>query len=259
MANFRGDDVLPEEEELGRLESIQKELRDSVTLSELDLETIKVETGKFQRRYYKAVGGLYAKLDELDAKIAKTRLDRAPNDPAAMALARSAEQRARNSAEEAGLAKPQSESPPFIGPELKQAYRQAVKLMHPDLALSDHEQKRRTTLMASLNRAYESGDLREIERIVAEFGQDPEAIVGEDIASRIVKAIRRIAQLRRRLVELERELEAHRQADVFELRQTIEAAEASGEDPLGILARQLKAEISRREAELEAIRAASPS
>ncbi len=251
--------MLPEEEELARLDSIQKELRDSVILSELDIETMKVETGKFRRRYYEAVGGLYAKLDELDAKIAKARLDRKPNEPAAIARVRAAEQRAKNSAEEAGLAEAQPKPPPLIGPEIKQAYRQAVKLMHPDLALSDPERKRRTKLMASLNRAYERGDLREVERIVSEFGQDPEAIVGEDTASRIVKAIRRIAQLRRRLVELERELEAHRQTDVFELRQTIEAAEARGEDPLGILARKLKAEISRREAELEAIRVASPS
>ena len=220
---------------------------------------MKVETTKFQRRYYEIVGRLYAKLDELDAKIAKARLDRTPNDPAAIARARAAEQRAKNSAEEADLAKAQSELPPFICPELKQAYRQAAKLMHPDLALSDHERTRRTTLMALLNGAYERGDLKEIERIVAEFGQDPEAIVGEDTASRIVKAIRRIAQLRRRLVELERELEAHRQTDVFELRQTIDAAEARGEDPLGILARKLKVEISRHEAEFEAIRAASPT
>ena len=69
----------------------------------------------------------------------------------------------------------------------------------------------------------------------------------------IVKAIRRIAQLRRRLAELERELEAHRQTAVFGLRQTVEASEARGEDPLGKLARELKAQISRFESELEAM------
>ena len=122
----------------------------------------------------------------------------------AIARVRAAEQRAKSSAEEAGLADAPSDPPPSISPELKQAYRQAAKVIHPDLALSDHERKRRTALMASLNRAYERGDQREIERIVAEFGHDPEAIVGEDTASRIVKAIRRIAQLRRRLAELER-------------------------------------------------------
>jgi hypothetical protein len=49
-------------------------------------------------------------------------------------------------------------------PDLKRAYRQAVELIHPDLALSDRERQGRTKLMASLNLAYERGDLREIER-----------------------------------------------------------------------------------------------
>ena len=87
--------------------------------------------------------------------------------------------------------------------------------------------------MAALNHAYERGNLKEIERLVAEFGEDPEAIVGEDVASRIVKTIRRIAQVRRRLGELALEIEAHRRSEEFQLRQTVETAEAIGEDPLG--------------------------
>jgi hypothetical protein len=51
--------------------------------------------------------------------------------------------------------------------------------------------------MALVNIAYERGDQMAIDKIIQDFGQDPEAIVGEDTASRIVKAIRRIAQLRR--------------------------------------------------------------
>jgi len=89
---------------------------------------------------------------------------------------------------------------------------------------------------------------------VTEFGQDPEAIVGEDIASRIVKAIRRIAQLRRRLADLQTELEAYQQTEVFRLRQTIEASQALGEDPLGDLAEHLAQEISQRGANLKAVR-----
>src|SRR5208283_4691471 len=155
--------MLPEEEELLRLEAQQAGLKECLAAAELELTSMQAETTKFQRRYYEVVGRLYARLDEFDAKIAKTRVDRTPNDPAAMAHARAAEQRAKSSAEEAGLAKAQFEPFPSVSPELKQAYRQAVKLMHPDLALSDHERNRRTALMASLNGAYERGDLREVE------------------------------------------------------------------------------------------------
>jgi hypothetical protein len=140
-----------------------------------------------------------------------------------------------------------------IDPDLKQAYRKAVKLMHPDLAISEPERQRRTKLMAALNLAYERGDLKEIERLVAEYGQDPDAIVGEDVGSRIVKTIRRIAQLQRRLGELKLELEAYKKSEAYELRQTIETADASGDNLLGDLAKQLTKEISDREAELKAI------
>jgi hypothetical protein len=105
-----------------------------------------------------------------------------------------------------------------------------------------------------VNLAYEHGDQKAIESLIEEFGQDPEAIVGEDIGSRIVKTIRRIAQLRQRLAELQQEIEAQRGADIFELRQTIEEAEAKGDDPLGDLAGQLKEQISARQTLLKTIR-----
>ena len=69
--------------------------------------------------------------------------------------------------------------------------------------------------MASLNLAYEHGDPAEIERLVVELGQDPEAIVGEDVASRIEKANRRISQLRRRLAELQLEMDAQQKSKGF--------------------------------------------
>lgn len=245
--------LLPEEQELTRLEAEQADLEEQVVSAELALETIRTETAVFQQRYYRAVGHLYAKLDDINAEIARIRAARDPEDTVLRAHAHSTQEQAKRSSEEAGLIEEQPKPPPVIDPDLKQAYRKAVKLMHPDLAISKPERQRRTKLMAALNLAYERGDLKEIERLVAEFGQDPEAIVGEDVGSRIVKTIRRIAQLRRRLGELQMELEAHKKSEAYELRQTIEAADASGDDPLGDLAKQLVKEISEREAELKAL------
>jgi hypothetical protein len=80
---------------------------------------------------------------------------------------------------------------------------------------------------------------------------DPEAIAGDDIGSRIVKAIRRIAQLRRRLGEAQHELAEQQRSELFQLRQSVEGEEALGEDPLGELVRQLLGELSERRARLE--------
>ena len=246
--------LLPEEQELRRLTAEQADLEEQVISAELALETIRTETAVFQQRYYRAVGHLYAKLDNINAEIAKTRAAQSPEDAALRARAHSAYEQAKQSSEEAGLMDERPKPSPVADPNLKQAFRKAVKLMHPDLAISEPERQRRTKLMAALNLAYERGDLKEIERLMAEFGQDPEAIVGEDVASLIVKAIRRIAQLRRRLSELQQELNAHKKSEAYELRQTVEAADASGDDLLGDLAMQLVKEISEREAELKAIR-----
>jgi hypothetical protein len=104
--------------------------------------------------------------------------------------------------------------------------------------------------MALVNLAYERGDQASIEKLIRQFGEDPEAIVGEDIASRIVKAIRRIAQIRRRMGELQLEMEALEKGELFRLKQATEESEAQGDDPLGDLAAQLMRDISIRETEL---------
>ena len=106
--------------------------------------------------------------------------------------------------------------------------------------------------MAQINLAYKRGDLNTIERIIKEYGEDPEAIVGEDVASRIVKTIRRIAQLERRIDELGQELESLKHADIYVLKQTIEEQEASGGDPLRDLARDLQRQISEKKREVYA-------
>jgi len=245
--------MLPEEKELARLESEQTKLKEQVLSAVLILETTKTETSQFQHRYYRAVGRLYAQLDALDAQIANLRAAQAPDDAPLRAHARAAKERATKSAEDAGLAEAQLEPPPVITSGLKQAYRRAVKLMHPDLAVTEHERQRRTELMALVNLAYERGDQRAIEKLIDEFGQDPEAILGEDIGSRIVKAVRRIAQLRRRLGEIQQEIETHKKAEIFQLGQDVEKAEAIGNDPLGDLAKQLMQEISERQIRLKAV------
>jgi len=246
--------MLPEEQELIRLESEQAELEEQVTTAELMLETSKTETAQFQHRYHQAVGRLYAQLDELDALIAKAQAGFSPDDAAVQAHAQAAEQQAKASAEEAGLIEAQPLPPPVITPELKRAFRQAAKLMHPDRATTEPERLRRTALMAQVNLAYERGDQKAIEKLIKEYGQDPEAITGGDVASRIVKAIRRIAQLRRRMGEVQQQMDAMQQTEIFHLKQTIEETEAMGGDPLGDLAKQLMQELSERKIQLEIAR-----
>jgi hypothetical protein len=123
--------------------------------------------------------------------------------------------------------------------------------MHPDRATTEAERARRTSMMALVNLAYERGDLAELEKLIVEFGEDPEAIEGLDVASKTIKSTRRIAQLRRRMNEIEQELDAIRSAEIFNLMSTVEEAEAIGDNPLGEMAKQLLQEIAKRRLELK--------
>ncbi len=246
--------IFPEEQELQRLEEEQSRLEEQVTQAELVLETDKAETEQFRHRYYQAVGRLFAELDELDAQIAYEAMLRTPGNAQAQKDAQTTQARAEKSAEEAGLVNARPEPPADITAELKQAYRRATRLIHPDRATNETERIRRTELMARVNRAYERGDLKAIERLISEFGQDPESIAGEDTAARLVKTIRRIAQLRRRLSELKHELQLYRKAGIYQLRKSIETAEAMGGNPLSDLIRQLTQSIAERKIRLEITR-----
>ncbi|MGV1017562.1 MAG: J domain-containing protein [Fluviibacter phosphoraccumulans] len=244
----------PETIELQRLKTDQTELEINVADSELEHGTLKTETARFKQRYYQTVGRLYAELDDWIAKVARAQAGKFPKNEELETEAKAAEKQAEKSAEEAGIKEPVPEPLPEITPELKQLFRKAAMLIHPDRATTDQERQRRTVLMAQINCAYEKGNQAEIEKIVSEFGQDPEAIAGDDVGSQIVKAIRRIAQLKRRLGELLGLIDEIRQSEIHELRTTVEESEALGGDPLGDLAKQLMKDISEQRVEFETMR-----
>jgi hypothetical protein len=249
------------DQELTRLVSDQAKLAEQVISAELELETAKTETAQFQRRYYEMVGRFYAQLDELDAQIANAQAGLSPDDAATQIHAQAAQEQARKSAEEAGLIEAQPPPPLVITPQLKQAFRRAAMMMHPDRATTEPERLRRHGLMIKLNLAYERGDQQAIEKLVLEFIQDPEMqeiedpelIADQGVELKVLKTIRRTGQLRRRMDEIQQELQEKRQSDIYKLKATIERAELRGGDPMGDLAEQLLQELSERKIQLEEI------
>lgn len=246
--------MLPEEQELNRLESEQAILEDHVANAELTLETLKVETALFEHHYYQAVGRLYVELDQLLAQIARGKAGLDIDNIDAQAKADAAERQAKESTEEIGLTESPPVYPPEITPELKHAFRQAAKLMHPDRATTDAERDRRNIIMAQVNVAYAKGDQVAIEKLMIEFGHDPEAITGDDVAARLIKTIRRLAQLRRRIKEAEQEISIKKAGELYDLMVTVAEAKVMGGDPLGDLTMHIMQQISERKIELEMIR-----
>jgi anion-transporting ArsA/GET3 family ATPase len=86
---------------------------------------------------------------------------------------------------------------------LKRLYRRLARLLHPDLAQTDAERERFSSLMVSVNVAYEAGDTTTLELIAAKVG------AGEEFDS--VSDDERLAHLERRIRTLSTAVRSLRQ------------------------------------------------
>ncbi len=242
--------LTPEEEELARKKTMLAELEAQLADRELELASCLADLVHFEKRYLQTVGRRYAILDELKAKIAEAH----------------AKQNPQESARAAGKEKPEtplddaaSPSKPKRSESLRNLYRQAAKLLHPDLTLDGAEKEKRHRLMADLNDAYARGDEERIRAILREWHASPENVQGEGAGAELIRVIRKIAQVERRLKAIAAEMDQHRQGELSKLRQQVEEAHANGRDLLKDLAEQLDSEIAQRREELkEATSKATP-
>ena len=248
----------PEEEHLAEQEHWLAELTEQLATKETEFATASAEFGRFRAAYLRRFAPLYQELDELEAEIARLLAIR-EDTPAAQGRAQAAASRASESEEAARLAGGAAipSEPEFAGravdPELRDLYRRAAKLIHPDTAADDAERERRTRVMAAVNEAYARGDLEAIRRIIDGEAARPEAIEGDDVASRLVRTVRKIAQIRARFVELV-QLEASLTSDaMWQLFADGRNAWNAGGDPLAEDEAALRARIASAKARLEAL------
>lgn len=143
-------------------------------------------------------------------------------------------------------------------PALRETFKRAAKLVHPDLAPTDAERQRRTALMTRINEAYTRGDLAAIEAIISDEQGRPEVVTGDDVGARLVRVLRQISQVRRRLDELSALEAALRDDPLWRLYEVVVAARAQGRDRLGDLEADLRSRIASAQARLAALALARP-
>ncbi len=226
-------------EELKGLQAELSEQEAALLQKEVELATLSGETHAFHLRYMELVGSRYAKLDQLNARIAEIVARLHPEDHQAQADADAA----RRTAEESEQASAQAEReirtrlPKFVASEtLKKLFREVAKRIHPDLATDPAEREARTARMAEANRAYQAGDEARLRQILEEWDllkEDRSAggIITE--RNRLVQAIRNV---RKRIRVLDEELASLRASEVYSLMITVAEDEARGGNPLADLA-----------------------
>jgi hypothetical protein len=233
----------PEEEELGLKRQELQALENQLVERELYLVSLRAELAAFERLYLKTVGVLYAELDEIEAQIAEVHLRHNPSDREAQAAARRARANAeetRTSATDIAL----TESVRFsVPPSLKDLYREVARRIHPDLATDEADKARRQRFMAQANRAYEEGNEVRLRKILEEYESSPEAVQGEGIGQDLVRVIRKTAQAKRRLREIEEEVQKVLESELAELKSRTDEAIKNGRDLLEEMAESVRHQI----------------
>ncbi len=247
-----------------RLERAVRVAEQALIEFEIAVETFRVEVDNFSRLHHQKLGPMYARLDELDARIAEARAARTgdPED-----LRRAQEARAAvmpmpgvdelfhdwidsdgfSPEAEAMLTDRPVRPPKRVRPneEVRRLYRELARKAHPDLAREEDERKRREEFITRVNAAYARGDEAVLRELSAEWEAGP--VPAEERLSESEELYARLEWLAQRkdmLSTLARELEESAIGAMLRM---------APEDPdrlLEEIAEQLLAQVSERESEL---------
>ena len=246
----------PEEEELDKKIAELSELEALLTQRELELATLRGELHAFEARYLRTVGVRYAELDRIEAQIAQILADRNPLDTEKQQKATKAKAQAKESAETVGQAEMSKQAEVFAPSEsLKRLYRDVAKKLHPDLATDPKDREKRQRFMAEANLAYESGDEARLREILREWETSPDSVVGESPGAELVRTIRKMAQVKRRLQDIENEMIRLKESELYEFKVRVEKTENEGMDLLRDMVSMIDKQINEAKERLAELRA----
>ncbi|HEV8163792.1 MAG TPA: hypothetical protein VGR74_04980, partial [Actinomycetota bacterium] len=235
----------PEAEELARRKAQLLVLSEELLRRERDLDAYRVELHHFETRYRKALGGRYARLDELadlldaarDEADGRQRPEPDPEDPTERYPGQGLPGGGQNW--DWGEREPEPEPRPVIGEQAKRLFRQLARIIHPDLAGDAAERERRTNLMVAANLAYEQGDVAALEKLLVDWERSPEAVTGEGALAELERTVRRIAQIQANIDAIDEELAELEASAMGWLRRRTEKAAREGWDLLAHMVREL--------------------
>jgi hypothetical protein len=243
----------PEELELNKKLRALERLKETLADREEAMADLRAELERFEANYTMEVGRLYAELDEIEAQIAEEEVKLVPDDEEikkrAEELRRRAEESAANIEDAANCSfknKPTAEA--------KKAYHNLAKIIHPDLALDQKEKEKRHDLMAKLNEAYSAGDQNRLNKLVEDFRDSPDLIMGDTIGDRLVRAIRQIYQVKNRFKELREERLKIELSELYVLREKERAEQLAGRNMIKQTAERTKTLVKKAERRLENLR-----
>lgn len=264
-----------------RLEQAVRAAETALIEFEIAVETYRIELDNFARLHEQRLGPLYARLEEIEARIAEAVAART-GDPADLRRAEQARAlvtpmplaselfdglggatpgaRAIFTGRQPGPGpgpgpepepEPEPSSPPRVRPgkEARRLYRELVRQAHPDLVTDQDERAARDTFISRVNDAYAQGDTEALRDLAAQWERrgaaaaEPWRSRGEELAARLEW----LAQRKEMLAKAAADLQAGPLASMLRL---------APDDPDGLLAdiaADLERTLAAREAELAAL------
>ncbi|WP_052030355.1 hypothetical protein [Streptomyces sp. PCS3-D2] len=259
-----------EERPEARLERAVRAAEQALIEFEIAVETFRVEVENFSRLHHQKLGPMYTRLDELDALIAEARAARTGD---AEDLRRAQDARSLVmpmpgvdelfhdwmgsegiSDDAAAMLTDRPVRPPErVRPseEVRRLYRELVRQAHPDLAQEEGERERRDAFIARVNAAYGRSDEGLLRELAEEWaaGPAPEAAAPGE-SEELYARLEWLARRKELLSLVAKELEESAIGSMLRM---------APDDPdrlLEEIAEQLLAQVSEREAQLAAERAA---
>jgi hypothetical protein len=227
-----------------KLEQAVRAAEQALIEFEIAVETFRVEVENFSRLHHQRLGPVYARLEELDARVLEARVVPLPGVeellhgwmdgdglfPEASAMLTGQ-----------AVRPPQRVRP---GEGARKLYRELVREAHPDLAREEDERVRREEFLTRVNAAYARGDEKELRELAEEWAAGPREQRSPSRAEELYDRLEWLAARKDLLTQVARELEESAIGGMLRL---------APDDPdrlLDEIAEQLAAQVSEREAEL---------
>jgi hypothetical protein len=236
-------DPIPNENDFKSREAEFEALSRNLAEKEVELATLENELGFFESRYARAVGVLFAELDELEKEIAKELFRLHPEEKYKRGF-ESAQRKANNSRRAVNEKIGQGEKKAFTpSKELKELFYKVAKTVHPDHATNDDEIEYRNILMARANEAFHNEDKETLEQILVEWEHRDKKSIHKELPSKKLDLLeKKVFQIKLRLKEIEVKIHELKQSELYQLMLKVNQAENRGRDLLS----EMKNDIQRQ-------------
>lgn len=219
-----------------------------VAALEAEREALEAALSRFAVELQARIGGHRAEINRLRLELAeyKRRIERLREDgdidpveverqvAEEFAVRREAERAAEETARRRGEAYPPQAAQPQTDPgteaDILRLYRDLARRVHPDLARTEEERRRRSELMLRINVAYRDRDLLALQSLAREATLDDPVSPARSSEGKRSWAARVVARLDRTIVDLEAKVVALRRSDTYLLWQSPEASRAALDD-----------------------------